>query len=217
MKHVRSILTLGMLLAPAAAALPEARAAGGEDGRPAQTRTSDEAWSGAVNRFARALAEGEDESAALATLSDQHAVRTLGGHPGRLEDLAALARSARWTRAFWYGCVPDQLATDIAAAVTADPTVDPEFRRFLTPGSEPARRNADVTAVKWVAAALAPRADQPVGVIVMHHPPIESADAQSTPRAGRMTVVLVSGERVGLKLFRVRNVAFGRFDVKNHK
>jgi hypothetical protein len=204
MKNVRAILAMGAMLAPTAL---NPVAATAEDAKSYLTRQGDEAWTQSATRFLRTLTDEEDESAVLANLSDQHTIRRLDGRPASADELSSLARSSRWSKSFWYAGVPDQLASDIASTVADDPTVDASLRRFLTPASETARRNADVTALKWIGTTLAPRADQPVGVIIFHHAPI------SASRPATITVALISGERVGAKLYRVRNVVFGQFEV----
>lgn len=218
MKHVGfKVAMLGMLtFVPAVSAADGWRAneirAGGQAPRAARQHASqglpaDHPWSGTTRRLMAALADG-DAATVAGVFTDQHAVQTFDGRPVTLEAMARLARTAAWTCAVSYEGSPDQMASDLAAAVAAG-NADPALRAYLTPATESAKRAADVTAIRWLAHVLAPRADQPTGVVLLYHP---AAAGDAAGRA-KLTVILTAGECVGTNLYRVRRMAVGQFDV----
>jgi hypothetical protein len=206
MKQSRIILGLGLILAiVSGGVLPQA--AVGRPWGPAAAPATDEAWTEAVQKLAERCAGGDAGAGMSELLSDQHAVRTFDGKAGTIEEVVEATKSAKWVMPLSYRAIPDQLARDMVALVASD-DVDAGLRAYLTPPNENAIRAADVTAVKWIGQVLAPRADQPVGVILFFHP----AD-EKTGEPAKLTLLLVSGDRVGTHAYRVRRIAVGQVEV----
>jgi hypothetical protein len=174
---------------------------------PADQQATHEVWERTVGRFAEDLAAGVDEPSLAATLSEGHAIRTFAGKPATLADISTAAASAAWFKPLAYDMTPDLLASDFGAMAMADQAIDPVLRRYLSPANDSAARTSNGTALKWITQVLAPRSDQPVGVIVLFQP---SADEKVH---GRVTIVLAAGERVGARAFRIKRIAFGQFEV----
>ncbi|MCS7034711.1 MAG: hypothetical protein NZ561_12080, partial [Phycisphaerae bacterium] len=118
--------------------------------------------------------------------------------------LVGRSRQVDWAKSLCYRVMPDSLASDLITVLPESPIAEP-LKRYLTPTSDLALRQANITAMKWISQVLQPRQDQPIALVLMHRSPEQSGGD------GSLVVVLLAGERVGMDSYRIRQIAFGEF------
>jgi hypothetical protein len=163
-------------------------------------------WQATVERLADVLA-GRDAAALKTTIGRDVQIRNFASDASStLERLLAGTSQGKLIGAHAYESVPATLASDLASDFqSADKVVPEQIRKDMQPADDKSARRANETAAAWVSQVLAPRKDQPVGVIVFWPTNRRSANDTSPRRA---IFVLVKGQLVK-DAYVVQHITFG--------
>ena len=163
-------------------------------------------WQDVVGRLAGQLA-GQDLSALRASLGAASVIRCFNREgAATAERLLASTSQARLLGMHAYARVPVALASDLAEDFKAAGEVVPEnVQKDMLPRDPAAEKRANDTAALWINAALQPKKDQPVAVMVFWPTDRRLPTDTSTRRA---IFVLVKGQMIG-GTYVVQQITFG--------
>jgi hypothetical protein len=172
----------------------------------AAATTQASGWQATLGRLSEALS-GQDLGGLKSTIGRDVQIRSFASDaPSTPERLLTAGSRAKLIGTHAYSGVPTTLASDLANDFQAAGDIVPEqIRKDMQPADEKAAKRADETAAAWITQALAPKKDQPVGVMVFW-PTDKRLPTDNSPR--RAVFVLVRGQ-VAKDAYVVQQVTFG--------
>jgi hypothetical protein len=168
-------------------------------GSQAQTTRPADDWSDTINKFSKALAEGDATIASTLLANPTKDCREFGSDT--LEDYAPILTASQHgvvIGAHGYLHPAMSLVSDLAADVKASNVLSDEIKQRMTPQDADALRRAEATEVQWAEQALAAKPGDAVGIIVLWVTKTQSATAIPTSEAPpkELMFVLLKGTKL---------------------